>query len=121
MESILNSVKKMIGNSENDTSFDTDLIVHINSAFSILQQIGVGPAEGFSISGDTETWEDYLGDRKDLNMVKTYVFIKTRMVFDPPTSGIIKAAYDEQCKEIESRCSYVVDPGPKLVNRGDTP
>lgn len=116
MESILNSIKKMIGTPEEYTYFDVDLMIHINSVFSVLQQIGIGPAEGFSITGDSETWEDFLGDRKDLNMVKTYVFMRVKLIFDPPTSGAVMEAYKEFCKEFECRGSYVVDPGPKLVN-----
>lgn len=109
MESILTSVKAMVGGiSEDCTDFDPELIMHINSVFSILNQLGVGPEEGFSISDDTTTWGEYLGDNKHLADVKTYIGLKVKMIFDPPQGSYLEAM-KEFIKELESRISYTVD------------
>ena len=105
--SILNDVKKMIGPSEIYDQFDQDLIIHINSVFTILQQLGVGPKEGFSIEGDSEEWSDFIEDIESSNifqMVRSYVYLKVRMQFDPPT-GSVASAFEEQIKEYEWRLS----------------
>lgn len=105
MDSILTSIKKMLGIAEEYTHFDDDLIMHINSVFSILTQIGVGPAEGFSISDEHATWDDFLGDEPNpkLNGVKTYVYQKVRLIFDPPVSSAHSTALSESIKEFEWR------------------
>ena len=104
--SILSDVKKMIGPSEIYDQFDKDLIIHINSVFTILQQLGVGPKEGFAITEDgEEEWEDYISGIEDTNlfqMVKSYMYLKVRMMFDPPT-GSVASAFQEQIKEFEWR------------------
>lgn len=110
-ESILNSIKKLLGPDSSYTVFDPDIIIHINSVFSVLHQLGVGPSEGFSISGDTETWSDFIGDDKRLNDVKTYVYIKVRMVFDPPSSSFVLKNLEDLSKELEWRLNVAVDPG----------
>ena len=102
MESILNSVKSHIGISETDTHFDPDIIIHINSVFSILKQMGVGPATTFSIVDDKEIWDDFLDD-DDFNEVKTYMYLKVKMAFDPPTNSNIMNAMKEQINELEWR------------------
>lgn len=107
MSSILTDVKKMIGPSEIYDHFNNDLIIHINSVFNILQQMGVGPKEGFSITGDTETWEDYessIEEKNLIQMVKSYMYLKVRMMFDPPTGSVL-TYYQEQIKEYEWRLS----------------
>lgn len=105
---ILKDVKKMIGPSEIYDQFDTDLVININSVFNILQQMGVGPAKGFSITADgDETWNDYVKDMEDDNiiqMVKSYMYLKVRLQFDPPTGSVL-SAYQEQIKEYEWRLS----------------
>lgn len=103
MESILTSVKKMLGIGEEYEQFDADLIIFINSVLSVLTQIGVGPDEGFVISSSDETWEDFIGTDKRLEIVKTYVYIKTRLLFDPPASSIVIEAMNNTCKEYEWR------------------
>lgn len=108
-ESILLSIKKLIGMTEDYDVFDTDLIIHINSVFMILKQLGVGPAEGFIIEDDSTTWADYLPNPTQLQAVKTYIALKTRLVFDPPSNSIIKTCIDENIKELESRLNYEVD------------
>lgn len=87
MDSILTSIKKLLGIAEEYTQFDVDIINHINTVFMILTQIGVGPPEGFSITGAYETWGDFLSDSTNLEGVKTYVYMKVQLMFDPPTSS----------------------------------
>lgn len=101
MESILTSIKKLLGPSEEDTSFDTDIIIHINSALMRLNLLGVGPVDGFTITDKTATWSDYLGATKKFDSVKTYIYLKVRLVFDPPSSSFVVEAMREQIKEYE--------------------
>lgn len=103
-ESILTSVKKGVGGLlEEDESFDSDLILHINTVFSKLTQLGVGPNEGFSISDKSSTWNDFIGSDARMNMVKSFVILSVRMLFDPPTSGSVSKAFEEQIAEYEWR------------------
>jgi hypothetical protein len=101
--SILNSTKKILGIAEDYTVFDLDIITHINSAFSTLTQLGVGPAEGFMIEDATAVWSDFIGNDVQYNSVKSYVFLKVRQLFDPPTTSYLIAAYDKQIEELEWR------------------
>ena len=110
MDSILTSVKKQLGIAEEYTHFDPDIIMHINSAFSILNQLGVGPPDGFSISDDSSDWTDFIGDSKNLELVKTYVGLKVRLIFDPPTSSAVMEAIKQNLAELEWRISVAVDP-----------
>ena len=87
MDSILTSIKKLLGIAEEYTQFDVDIIKHINTVFMILTQMGVGPPEGFSITGVYETWDDFLSGSANLEGVKTYVYMKVQLMFDPPTSS----------------------------------
>lgn len=109
-ESILDSIKQMLGVDPTDTSFDSDIMIHINSVFGILFQLGVGE-EGFAISDNSTTWNDYLNGKIQLNPIKTYVFLKTKMYFDPPTVGTVANAYESQIAELEFRINVMVDPG----------
>lgn len=109
-DSILLSVKKMLGIPAEHTQFDPDIIMDINSTFTILNQLGVGPEGGFSISDDTTTWSEYTIDQM-LNSVKTYMFVKVQMMFDPPTSGIVLQAKKDIIAELEWRLNVQVDPG----------
>lgn len=108
-DSILDSIKKILGMPPDYDAFDTDLVIHINSVFGILAQLGVGPAGGFSISDNTTLWKAYLGDSKDLEMVKSYIALKVRMIFDPPTIGAVMDAMKEQIREYEWRLNVQVD------------
>lgn len=110
MDSILTSVKKKIGMEEDYEHFDSDIIDHINSTFMILNQMGVGPSAGYAITGKYETWSDYLGDDElKLNGVKTYVFMKARLVFDPPTSSSLLTALENSIKEYEWRLNVAAE------------
>lgn len=111
MESILTSIKKLLGITEEYTHFDNDLIMHINSVLMILSQLGVGPSEGYSISSSAQTWTDFLGDDlKKLQSVKSYVALKVRLMFDPPTSSSVMEAINNQIREFEWRLNMAVDP-----------
>lgn len=108
-ESILNSVKKMLGMTSEYTAFDLDIIIHINTVFVTLYELGIG-AEAFSIKDSTAIWSDFLKDSKNLELVKTYMYLKVRLVFDPPTSSAALQAMQELAREYEFRISILVDP-----------
>lgn len=101
--SILNSVKKVCGLPPEYDVFDEDIIMHTNSVFAVLGQLGVGPVEGFAIEDDSAEWSDFLGDVTLLNSVKTYVQLRVRMLFDPPTTSFAIGAMQEQIREFEWR------------------
>ena len=109
--SILRTIKALLGPDSDYTVFDQDILIFINGALSTLTQIGIGPAEGFRITGESETWEDFLGDYPDLESVKSYVYMKVRIMFDPPSNSSVLNAYQEACKELEWRLNVAVDPG----------
>lgn len=110
MDSILTSVKKMLGIVEEYEHFDADLIMHINSVLSILTQLGVGPVEGFSIKDKTAIWSDFLSDSKNLESVKSYVYLKVRLIFDPPLTSSVTEAINRMIGELEWRLSVTADP-----------
>jgi hypothetical protein len=101
--SILESVKKILGIDAAYLAFDPDITIHINSVFATLNQLGIGPTEGFMIEDDEATWDDFLGSDLRLNNVKSYVYLRVRMLFDPPTTGYLIDAMKEQIKEMEWR------------------
>lgn len=113
MDSILTSIKKLLGITEEYEHFDMDLIIHINSVFMILKQLGVGPEEGFSITGKTETWNDYLSDPSKIELVKSYIYLKVKLIFDPPLGSAVMEAINRQISEFEWRLNVEVDPGEK--------
>lgn len=106
-DSILNVTKKALGIDPEYSAFDLDIITFINSTFSTLTQLGVGPDEGFSIEDDTAVWSDFLGTDKRQNTVKTYMILKVRMLFDPPQTSFLINALNEQVKELEWRINVV--------------
>lgn len=101
MDSILGSVKKMLGISQEDSSFDTDVIFHINSALAVISQITTDVEEGSRIESSSETWDDILGDRDDLESIKELVFIKVKMLFDPPASSYAMTAMKDREDKLE--------------------
>lgn len=101
--SILDTTKKALGIAFDYDVFDSDIIMHINSAFSTLNQLGIGPAEGYMIEDDQETWDAFLGNDPMLNSVKTLVYLKVRLVFDPPQTGFAQEAMKQQIQELEWR------------------
>lgn len=110
MDSILASIKKLLGLDQDYTPFDQDVIIAINAAFLTLTQLGVGPDEGFRITGYDETWNDFLGGATDLEAAKEYVYMKARLAFDPPVNASILEALKELCSEYEFRLNVQVDP-----------
>lgn len=108
-ENILSSIKKLLGLNDGVTVFDTDIVIHINTVFANLTQMGVGPQDdegkniGFKISTGNEVWGDFISNDILIENVKTYVYIKVKMVFDPPTSSALIDAYNAQAKELEWR------------------
>lgn len=101
--SILDSTKKAIGLGADYDVFDPDIIMHINTAFSTLSQLGVGPEEGFQIVDDSTTWDEYTMADKERNMVKSYVYLRVRLLFDPPETSYLINAFNDQVKELEWR------------------
>lgn len=103
MDSILTSIKKLLGVSEEYTHFDPDIIMHINSVFMILTQMGVGPANGFRIEDETAKWTDFITDEDKLEGVKSYIHLKVKLLFDPPLSGAVKESTNQLISELEWR------------------
>ena len=101
--SILTSIKKMLGMTEEYTHFDTDIIIHINSVFMTLHQLGVGPENGFNIESEAEQWNQFITEEDNLEADKTYVYLKVRLIFDPPTNGAVMEAYKQMIQEYEWR------------------
>ena len=110
MESILTSIKKLLGITEEYEQFDDDIIMHINTVFLNLSQIGVGPEEGFSIEGADDSWPDYLpDDHKLFEAVKTYIYLKVRLLFDPPINSAVIESINRNIAEIEWRLNLAAE------------
>lgn len=107
IESILTSTKKILGIDESYTAFDVDIITHINSVFSDLNQLGIGPVEGFVIEDEVAEWSDFLQGDPRINSVKTYMFLRVKLIFDPPTTSYLVEALKAQVKELEWRLNVV--------------
>lgn len=103
MDSILTSIKKLLGIEEDYEQFDFDIITHINSVFVILNQLGVGPSEGFSITDKYSVWDDYISNDPIISTVKTYIGLKVKMLFDPPDRSTIMDATNRAISELEWR------------------
>lgn len=102
-DSILLSIKKLLGLVEDDQAFDADIIIHINSVFMILQQLGIGPVDGFKIESQEETWDQFIQDDKLLEDVKTYIYLRVRLIFDPPLNSSIQGSIERTISELEFR------------------
>lgn len=110
MDSILTSIKKLLGISEEQDDFDVDIIIHINSVFANLNQLGVGPPEGFSIEDSSSVWTDFISDEHwFFAFIKTYVYMKVKLVFDPPLNSAVLTSYKESIKEYEWRLNAAAD------------
>lgn len=123
-ESILKSTKKILSIGDDDPSFDLDIITHINTAFSHLQQLGIGPEAGFVIEDDSKTWNDFLGDNARLpiaSAVKTHVYLEVRYIFDPPQLSHVMQAMERQLEQSAWRLSVLreetdwVNPDPPII------
>lgn len=108
--SILNDIKHILGLLPEQNDFDGDLVLLINAQFSTLTQLGVGPVEGYQITGSQNTWDEFVSDPR-LNSVKTYIFLKVKLVFDPPATGFMVSAVERQILELEYRMNVVADYG----------
>lgn len=108
-DSILTSIKKLLGLTEDYTNFDTDIIIHINSVFMNLHQLGVGPSEGFRIEDEYATWDEYITEEDNLDAVKTYIYLKVKLVFDPPLNGSVMEALKQSIAEYEWRLNVQAD------------
>lgn len=121
--SILSTIKKLIGIDPSSTVFDTDIIIHINSVFSTLQQLGVGPEEGFFIEDKNSDWDEYVPENANAqNMIKTYMYLSVKLLFDPPTTSFAITSLEKQKEIYEGRISLwreweldPVDPLTKVV------
>ena len=109
MDSILISIKKLLGIEENYTHFDTDIIMHINSVLSILTQLGVGPSSGYTIKDANSVWDEFISDSKKLELVKTYVYLKVRLMFDPPSSSSAIDSMKQLISELEFRITIAAE------------
>lgn len=115
-QSILKSVKKMVNLHESDDSFDLDVLMHINTVFSTLHQLGVGPSEGFMIEDAEAKWEDFLPSKDNrLNMVRSYIGFRVRLMFDPPATSFAIDSMQKQVDELTWRLNVAVDPGDDFV------
>jgi len=109
--SILTSIKKLLGIEEDYTQFDTDVIIHINSALMSLNQLGIGPETGFAVVDKNQTWSNYLGTEVNVEAVKTYIYLKVRLIFDPPSSSSVIDAMERQIQEFEWRLTMQMEGG----------
>lgn len=113
--SILTETKKVLGVAEDYTAFDADILMHINSVFSTLTQLGIGPTNGFSIEDKEATWDAFLGSDLNLNQIKSYMYLRVRLLFDPPGTSFLGDALDKQRIELEWRL-HVYREGRDWVN-----
>ena len=109
MESILTSIKKLLGITEEDEHFDPDLIMHINSVFTILTQLGVGPSEGFRIEDESATWDDFIDEDDNLDSIKSYLYLRVKLLFDPPLSSTVIESMNRMISEFEWRLNVAAE------------
>lgn len=118
MDSILTSIKKLLGIAEEYEHFDQDLIIHINSVLGILTQLGVGPVEGFHIKCKETTWADFVSENSKLETIKSYIYLKVKLLFDPPISSAVMESTNRLISELEWRINITVDPGEEEIQNG---
>ena len=111
MESILTSIKKPLGITQEYEHFDQDLIMHINTVFGILTQLGVGPSEGFAIKDAEAVWSDFVPENPKFEVIKSYVYLKVKLLFDPPLSSAVIDSTNRMISELEWRINVTADPG----------
>lgn len=111
MDSILLSIKRLLGVSEDCEHFDDEIIMHINSVLVILNQLGVGPPGGFIVTDTRQTWSMFVPNQTDIEFIKTYVFMKVKLIFDPPQSSSAIESMNRVISELEWRINVAVDPG----------
>lgn len=106
-KSILTTIKKVLNLAEDYTAFDADVILHINSVFGTLWQLGIGPSDGFEIEDKDAKWSDFVDDDKTLSPVKSYMYLRVKLLFDPPTIGFVITEYKNQIEQLEWRLNVV--------------
>lgn len=109
MQSILTSIKKLLGIAEEYEHFDADLIMHINTSISILTQLGIGPSKGFSIKDESDTWNDFVENDPRLESIKTYIYLKVKLLFDPPLSNAVIESINRNISELEWRLNVTAE------------
>ena len=109
-DSILKTIKKLLGLLQDDTSFDLDITTHINSVLSLLRQIGFTIADNFMVTSEAATWSELVGSVKHLDLVRTYIYLRVRLLFDPPTSSFGLDSMQKQAAEFEWRLHVLTDP-----------
>jgi len=120
-ESILKGTKRTLGLTDDYTVFDQDIIMHINTVFSTLTQLGVGPPEGYMIESDQDLWDDFISDDPTYNSIRSYMYLRVRMLFDPPPTSYAIDAIERQIKELEWRLNQNreetdwIDPNPVII------
>lgn len=114
--SILDNIKKMLGIASDNTDFDTDIIIHINSVFSTLRQLGIGPSKGYTISGKDSTWGEFI-ECSQVEDIRSYVYLRVRLLFDPPQNSFLVDSFKEQIKELEWRFTVTSD---EIQNGGES-
>ena len=120
MDSILLSIKKLLGIASDYKQFDTDVIIHINSVFLTLNQLGIGPDDGFSIDSESEEWSDYIPDNQLLlSAVISYMYLKVKMLFDPSLTSFVNDLMKEEARELEWRMNLLADE-PEFLREGKT-
>lgn len=100
--SIMDDVKHMLGLLPAETAFDSDVMIHVNTIFTTLHQLGVGSDEGFMIEDNSTQWDEFITDDR-LNGIKSYMFLRAKLLFDPPQVGFVIASMDRQIAELEWR------------------
>ena len=119
-ESILNSIKKMLGIYPTVAEFDSELMLHINSVLASLTQMGIGPSDtGYAITSSANTWTEFLSGDKRLESVKSYVYLKVRLIFDPPVQSSVIDAFEKQIKELEFRI-YVTKDNDRIIEESSS-
>lgn len=122
MESILTSIKNLLGIADECTDFDTAIVIHINTVFMTLTQLGVGPSMGFYITDKSTKWDAYLSDPTELQAVKTYMYLKVKLVFDPGSIGSSTlASYERTIQELEWRLNVMAETRKTNPSEDDTP
>ena len=109
MESILDSIKKMLGITKEYKQFDAEIVMNINSVFSVLHQLGVGPKECYWIEDSAQTWDEFMEGKANIELVKSYVFLKVKLIFDPSLTASVTESYKEQIKEFEWRLNVIAE------------
>lgn len=116
MESILTSIKKLLGIEEDYEHFDPDIIMHINSVFMILSQIGVGPEGGYRIQDESNTWDEYIIDKDNLDSVKSYIHLQVKLLFDPPQSSAVMEAMKRMIDQLEWRLNVEAEHNNSIIS-----